>query len=214
MYWAAPLHLVMACWTFTADFVQSGDLGLWEVDVGAGEESGGFGWLAGRALGRVVGMPPLLVLLGWILVEVLSYPLVLGWILPIYKKLSDRNKIAPEQQFAPREKLPSEAERIVSLGFTKAVRHIANYGEPTYQLKGNALYADAFESIPCVSRAGWRASLRSHSNSSLLSHPARIVLHRPPESFQTWRGSELQVGTRSVHCLLKLRCHLLKHERF
>ena len=26
-----------------------------------------------------------------------------------------------------------------------------------------------------MSRAGWRACLRSHSNSSVLSHPARIV---------------------------------------
>eukprot|EP01051_Picozoa_sp_SAG22_P019342 SAG22_NODE_3541_length_1652_cov_1.383129_2_plen_317_part_00 len=57
------------------------------------------------------------------------------------------------------------------LGFTKAVRHIAKFsagGEPTYQLKGNALYADAFESKPA------------------------------PAAFQTWRGGELAARLASI----------------
>lgn len=87
LYWAAPIHLVLACWTYTADFVQSGQNGIIDAStISGGDDPGGFGWLLGRALGRWVGTPTLLVLAGWAAYEALSSTFMLGMIAPAYQK--------------------------------------------------------------------------------------------------------------------------------
>jgi hypothetical protein len=143
--WALPLHLLMAMWAFTAEFVQSGELGLFSLLVrpvprtsaahvtavtrkglvqpaAAVDGDGGFGRLLERVLGRSVGVPLLAAFAGLAAYEVLRR--TMGWWLGPLRRLCTRGqKVSPWDEGNG----PSEVERMLALGYIKAVRARAEF---------------------------------------------------------------------------------------
>ena len=142
---AVFLHLVMACWTFSPDWVQSDTYELFtsNVDITAADgraaESAG---LAMRILSKVAVAPTLFVLAAYVAREVIKRtPVMLIWLTCKAIFCRKGSKVAP----ADEEQLALSAEpEVVSATFIQAVKHIERFGIETYELSKHQDYEKAF----------------------------------------------------------------------
>ena len=142
---AAFLHLLMACWTFSPEWIQSeeyelftGNLNISSANDRAAESAG----LATRMLSRVAVAPTLFVLAIYIAREVIKRtPVMLIWLTCKAIFCRKGEKVAPvsEEQLA----LSAEVE-VANATYIKAVKHIERFGIETYELSKHQDYERAF----------------------------------------------------------------------
>ena len=144
---AAFLHLVMACWTFSPDWVQSdtyelftGNIEITAADDRAAESAG----LATRMLSKVAVAPTLFVLAAYVAREVIKRtPVMLIWLTckAIFCRKGEKIAPADEEQMALSAEPPPD---VVSATFIEAVKHIERFGVETYELSKHQDYEKAF----------------------------------------------------------------------
>jgi hypothetical protein len=142
---AAFLHLVMACWTYSPQWVQSetyelftGNLNITATGDRAAESAG----LATRMLSRVAVAPTLFVLAAYVAREVIKRtPVMLIWLTCKAIFCRKGEKVAPVDQ----EQMALSAEvDVTSATYIEAVKHIEHFGIETYELSKHQDYEKAF----------------------------------------------------------------------
>ncbi len=176
---AAFLHLVMACWTYSPQWVQSetyelftGNLNITATGDRAAESAG----LATRILSRVAVAPTLFVLAAYVAREVIKRtPVMLIWLTCKAIFCRKGEKVAPvdEEQMA----LSAEVD-VTSATYIEAVKHIEHFGIETYELSKHQDYEKAFsEDAP----ANTPRSIEEGAGEEAFT----------PKTFTTWRKEAL-----------------------